>query len=145
MTLGSKRRLTVLFAIAVLLIATQGAVANTVEIGSIHGWLGPGKVDVYDLGLASDWIGSTARVVVFPDPGLDIIVCFFLIVFDPNSTPRQLTCTDSAGPGGPERATEYISNSDFPNAVWLFNAHLGLVLMAYSGSGNYSGRVYVNI
>jgi len=140
----SKRRLAVLFAIAVLLVATQGAVARTIEIGSIRGWLGPGnELDVYDAGLASNWITTTAKLVVFPDRGLDIITCLFLIMPGPNSTPRQLGCMDGSGKGGSETVREYISGGDFPNSAWRFNAHLVLVAMRYGGSGNYSGKLYV--
>jgi len=145
MTLGSKRRLTVLFAIAVLLIATQGVMANTVSLGTFHGWLGLGHdTDVFVVGPASDWINSTAKMVVSADGGLDLIACFFFVLPTPSGgIPDELTCTDRNGLGGSETLAEFISRSDFPSFTWQANAILVIAVSRFSGSGNYSGELFV--
>jgi len=144
MTLGSKRRLTVLFAIAVLLIATQGAVAMTVEIGTVQGSLFNGHdFDGFIVGgLASDWNGVTARWRVSPSSNLDVYVCLALILPTPGGlVRRELGCVDNYGRGGADFVQEFISRSDFPNFTWQANAQLGIEVGRFSGFGNYTGTL----
>lgn len=146
MTLRIKCRLVALFAMVALLIVTQGAMAESVQLGTIRGHLGPENLlDGFIVSPASDWNGLAARLLVFPDTFLDVEVCIALVLPTGDGfIRRELRCSDVAGRGQPDAVQEFITGADFPNFTWRVNALLAVEVWRFSGSGNYSGKVFAD-
>lgn len=133
-----------LVAVAMMLVVAPNGMATHQVLFTGGGSVGfsGNPVDAASIGFGSDYIGDDLVLRVSPSFGLDVEICFSLILLTNNGgSRRELGCSDRSGKGGDEALQVHINSSAFPNFNWRANALLVVEVWAFSGRGSYSLQI----